>query len=82
MTIHYVTIKGRIRNRKLEFDVPPNAVEGGEVEVQLPVIDPLPIKTEPDWKDQPWTQEELDELLTLQPSTLGEILAAGLAVSI
>ncbi len=39
MAIHYVTIKGRIKDGKLEdIHIPPNTPDG-EVKIQIPVLD-------------------------------------------
>jgi hypothetical protein len=39
MAIHYVTIKGRIKNGKLEdIQLPPNTTDG-EVEIQIPTVE-------------------------------------------
>ena len=39
MAIHYVTIKGRIKDGKLEdIQLPPNTADG-EVELQVPIIE-------------------------------------------
>ena len=39
MAIHYVTIKGRIKDGKLEdIHIPPNTPDG-EVEIQIPVLE-------------------------------------------
>jgi hypothetical protein len=44
MTIAYVTVKGTIRNGKLEIDVPPNALPG-EVSIQIPVSETTAVTT-------------------------------------
>jgi len=42
MAIHYVTIKGRIKNGKLEdIQLPPNTTDG-EIEIQIPTFDEEP----------------------------------------
>jgi hypothetical protein len=61
--------------------------EAGEIKADLPKNHPvgevtLFIAEENQeaipWDTQPWTQEELDEMLASRPSTLGEILSDGL----
>jgi hypothetical protein len=67
MTLYSITVLGRIRNGKLEVELPPDAREG-QVEVQISALS----------TDEAWTADELHTLLESEPSTLGEILDAGL----
>ena len=72
-TVHgYLNDKGEI-----EIDLPENW-QPGEIQVLVPVKDDTP---ESDWENQPWTEEELKEMLTFRPSTMGEILKSGLVGS-
>ncbi|MBI5668319.1 MAG: hypothetical protein HZC41_09955 [Chloroflexi bacterium] len=64
MTTQYVTIKGYIRDGKLNVELPDNVVDG-EVEVKIPI---------PAEEDKPLTEAEIRELMTPNPKTIGEIL--------
>jgi len=82
MATNYITIKGYIENGELKVDLPEN-VPDGEVEVIIPVSgdengDRSEVFDEISWDTEAWTLVELDEMLTFQPSTLGEILSEGL----
>lgn len=67
MTLYTFTVSGRIRNGKLEVELPPDAVEG-QVEVQISTLPEI----------EGWDPDELRDLMTPEPATLGEILEAGL----
>jgi hypothetical protein len=66
-----VQLKGRItENGKLEVELPEGLPEG-EVQVTLEVAssEDLP------WELRPWTEEELAELMRVEPKTGAEIVA-------
>ncbi len=55
----------------------PKEVPPGEVNVTLEI--PVESATEDaDWENQPWTEEEIRELMRVEPMTGAEIVAAGL----
>ena len=68
VTVH---LKGRItENGKLEVELPEGLPEG-EVQVTIEVVsdEDLP------WELRPWTEEELAELMRVEPKTGAEIVA-------
>ena len=68
-------VKGYLtEDGELKVELPANW-QPGEVEIAVSVEEEI---TQTDWDQQPWTPEELDEMLTPHPSTLGEILKDGL----
>ena len=78
MAVNYITLKGYVRNGKLEVELPENVTEG-EAEIIVPVA------AEPDYEkpilgdEPPLTDEEIDDLLRRKPGMTGaEIVAAGL----
>ena len=60
MAIHYVTIKGRIKNGKLDAELPDNVIDG-EAEIIIPVAN---------------SKNEGDEPIHFSGLTVGEILAS------
>lgn len=67
MAIHYVRVKGRIKDGKIEINLPENVIEG-DIEVQLPVAAPDPVLN-----GIPFTEEEIAQALRLHPKTGAEI---------
>jgi methyl coenzyme M reductase subunit C-like uncharacterized protein (methanogenesis marker protein 7) len=67
MAIHYVRVKGRIKDGKIVIDLPENVVEG-DIEVQLPVTAP-----ESELDGVPFTEEEIAQALRPHPKTGAEI---------
>jgi hypothetical protein len=73
MAVNYVTVKGFIKDGKLEVELPDDTVEG-EVELRVPVerktiaVDEI---------ESAWTDEELEDLINPQPKTGAEIVALG-----
>jgi hypothetical protein len=73
MAVNYVTIKGYVRDGRIEVDLPDDVIEG-EIEVKVPVERDMVSIEEP----QPlWTDEELAELIKPDPKTGAEIIALG-----
>jgi hypothetical protein len=68
----HITVDG-----KLEVELP-QGLPAGEVKLTVEVDMEESPQTENDWEKQPWTDEELKELLTIKPMTGHEIVAAGL----
>jgi len=66
MAVNYVTIKGYVRDGKLEVDLPENVTEG-EVEIIVPVAA----------EDDDLTPEELQEYLNFKGLPFGEIETGG-----
>jgi hypothetical protein len=67
-TLH---LKGRItENGELEVELPPD-VQAGDVDV---IIQPHIVEDDVPWEDRPWTEAELDELMTRTPKTGAEIV--------
>jgi hypothetical protein len=66
MAVNYVTVKGFIKDGKLEVDLPENVTEG-EAEVIVPVMA----------EDSDLTPEEIRELLNFQGLPFGEIETGG-----
>jgi hypothetical protein len=71
--MNYITIKGYVRDGKIEADLPDDVIEG-EIELKVPVErdvisddDAIPL----------WTDEELAELIKPNPKTGAEIVALG-----
>lgn len=54
----------------------PDGLPAGDVVVKIEMPHP---EDEDDWEKQPWSEEELKDLLTFHPSTGAEIVASGLA---
>jgi hypothetical protein len=77
MAIHYVRIKGRIKDGKIEAELPENVLDG-EVELLVQTADTVTDVPNSEWDNLPWTEAELDELLKPNPMTLGELLESGL----
>lgn len=67
MTLYTFTISGRIRNGKLEVELPPDAVEG-QVEVQISLLEDVP---------PPSVTSETWELLKPEPKSGSESIALG-----
>ena len=61
MSIHYVTIKGQIKDGKLNAELPANVVDG-EAEIMIPVAS---------------NEIEADESIHFKGLTVGELLEAG-----
>jgi hypothetical protein len=73
MTI--IHLKIRIpENREVKIELPED-FPVGEAEVTIEVSAQ---ESELPWEERPWTQEELETLLTFEGKTLGEILDSGL----
>ena len=66
MAAQYTRVKGYIKDGRLYVELPDD-VPDGEVELLLPETT----------GDQPWTEVELQDLLTFKGQTLGEILESG-----
>jgi hypothetical protein len=66
MAIHYVTIKGHIKDGKLDAELPDNVVDG-EAILNVPVVN-----------DQPEHKGGMIDTSTNLDRTLGELLEAGL----
>jgi hypothetical protein len=66
MAVNYVTIKGYVRDGKLEVDLPDDVIEG-EVEIIVPVAA----------EEDDLTPEELQEYLNFKGLPLGEIETGG-----
>ena len=73
MAIDYVTIKGYVRDGKIEADLPDDVIEG-EIELKVPVERDRVSIEEP---HPLWTDEELAELINPNPKTGAEIVASG-----
>lgn len=59
-------------NRELKIELPEDFPLGeAQVTIEVPAV-------EVPWDERPWTEEEIKEFLSFTPSTLGEILDAGL----
>jgi hypothetical protein len=67
MAMNYVTIKGYIRNGKLDVELPEN-VEDGEVEIKIPV---------PELDEEPLTDAEIEDMLRPEPKSGAEIVELG-----
>lgn len=67
MAIHYVRIKGRIKDGKIEIDLPENVVEG-DIEIQLPVATPATVLD-----GASFTEDEITEALHPHPKSGAEI---------
>lgn len=67
MTITYVTLKGTIKDGELHVNLPEN-IRDGEVELTVAV------ENGDETEAQPWTDEELQEMLKFEGKTLGEIV--------
>ncbi len=70
MATNYITIKGYIRDGKIEVDLPENVVDG-EVSLEVPITANAPDSTD----YQPLTDEEIDALMHPNPKTGAEIVA-------
>jgi hypothetical protein len=70
MAVSYVTIKGYIRDGKLEIEIPENVVDG-EARVEVPVM------AEVAPEDTALSLEEIKEFLNFKGLTLGEIETGG-----
>ena len=68
MATNYITIKGYIRDGKIEVDLPENVVDG-EVSLEVPITANAPDSTD----HQPLTDEEIDALMHPNPKTGAEI---------
>lgn len=66
MTVNYVTVKGYVRDGKLEVELPENVTEG-EVEIIVPVA----------VEEDDLTPEELQEYLNFKGLSFGEIETGG-----
>jgi hypothetical protein len=77
MAIHYVRVKGRIKDGKIEAELPENVLDG-EVELVVATTEETADSLIPDWDQVPWTEAELNDLLKPNPMTLGELLESGL----
>jgi hypothetical protein len=75
MTMNYITIKGYVKNGKLEIEMPENVADG-EARVEVPVM-----AGEQDivHEDTPLSPEEIKEYLNFKGLTLGEIETGGWA---
>lgn len=69
MAVNYLTIKGHIKNGKLDVELPTNVADG-EIEVVVPIVS----NDEIAWENPIWTEVEMREFMQPNPSTLGEIL--------
>ena len=77
MVADYISVKGYIKDGKLEVDLP-DSVTDGEVEIKIPVVrgeKQMPEVTTED--ETPWTDEEIAEMVRPEPMTGAEIVAAG-----
>lgn len=68
----YITESG-----ELKVDLPKDHPVG-EVRVTIQAEDEFDAQEPIPWDEQPWTEEELEEMLARHPRTLGEILKEGL----
>ena len=69
-----IEVRGRITEAgRLEVDLP-EGLPPGDVVVKIEV----PAAEEMAWESQPWTEEEIRELLTFKGRTGAEIAASGL----
>jgi hypothetical protein len=66
MTLNYITIKGYIRNGKLDVTLPEN-VQDGEAEVIIPIAD----------DETPFADEEIREFLTFRALPAEQIVTGG-----
>ena len=67
-TLH---LKGLItEDGKLQVELPPD-VQPGDVDV---IIQPHAVEEDVPWEERPWTEAELDELMTRTPKTGAEIV--------
>lgn len=67
--VRYVTIKGVVKDGKLEVELPPDLVDGeAVVTVVIPAAVPQDTLTDEEWR----------EALNFQGATLGEVLASEL----
>ena len=73
MATNIVTIKGYLKDGKIEVELPENAVEG-EIELKIPVEADL---AEVDTLQSTWTDEELEHIVNPQPKSGAEIVALG-----
>ena len=71
MAINYVTVKGYLKDGKIEVDLPENALEG---EVELRVAVDIQLENQP---EPLWTDEELAKLIKPDPKPGAEIVALG-----
>lgn len=73
MATSYITIKGHVRDGKIEADLPDDVIEG-EIELKIPVErDAWSVE-----ESEPlWTDEELAQLINPNPRTGAEIIALG-----
>ncbi len=78
MAIHYLRVKGQIKNGELQNITLPQYVGDGEVEIVLTLTEKAPSASGDEWENQPWTEAELDEFLKSKPLTMGELLESGL----
>lgn len=77
MAIHYIRVKGRIKDGKIEAELPENVLDG-EVELVVQTANAGPEIANTEWENLPWTEAELDDLLKPNLMTLGELLESGL----
>lgn len=74
MATNYITVKGYIRNGKIEIDLPENVTDG-VVKVQIPVEGENP--SAPIVDDSPLTDEEIENMINPNPKSGAEIVALG-----
>jgi hypothetical protein len=72
--MNYITIKGSVKNGKLEVKLPDNVVDG-EARVEVPVTN----EQDGVQADIPLSSEEIKEFLNFKGLTLGEIETGGWA---
>jgi hypothetical protein len=67
-----VELLGRITEEgKLEIDLP-EGLPPGDVRITIETL-----TEEQAWEERPWTEEEIQEMLTFRPATGAEIVASG-----
>ncbi len=69
MATNTVTVKGYIKNGKINVDLPENVVDG-EIIIEIPVETASPVPQ----NDQPLTDEEIDALMKPNPKPGSEIV--------
>jgi hypothetical protein len=74
MATNYITVKGYIRNGKIEVDLPENVTDG-EVELFVPVESHAQLTADMD--NSPLTDEEIENMINPNPKSGAEIVALG-----
>lgn len=68
-----IHLKGHItKDGKLQVELPPD-IQPGDVDV---IIQPLAVADDVPWEERPWTEAEIDEMMTRSPKTGAEIAAS------